>query len=264
MDSSVEDIEFLARSEHRVAALRTLEEGSSDRDELRAATEASKATIARLLNEFDDRNWIVRDGHQYELTDLGEFVAEEFLRLVDRMETERELRDVWQWFPTDLPGFTVRMFSDGVISFPEPDQPYRSTPRFVELVESGQALYGFSARSLKPTSYEAIVRNAVDGMDTELVLPPDVTGDMLTAVSEETLREAIESGHLTVLEKDSYPMASGFALFDDRLSLWGRDEKGVVRAGLDTGSVDAIDWGESVYEDVRSGARAVDVLELVA
>lgn len=264
MANSIEDIEFLARSEHRVAALRTLDEGPRDRDELRAATEASKATVARLLNEFDDRNWVVRDGNQYELTDLGEFVAEEFLQLVDRMETERTLRDVWRWFPTDLPGFTVRMLSGVVVSFPEPDQPYRSTPRFVELVESAQALRGFSARSLKPTSYEAIVRNAVDGMESELIIPPAVTRDMLTAVSEETLREAIESGHLTVLENDSYPMESGFALFDDRLSLWGRDEKGVVRAGLDTGSADAIDWGESVYEDVRSGARVVDVLELVA
>jgi hypothetical protein len=76
VDASLEDIEFLSRSPHRVRALRTLRAGPADRDDLRAATEASKATVSRLLNEFEDRNWVVRDGHEYELTDPGEAEAD--------------------------------------------------------------------------------------------------------------------------------------------------------------------------------------------
>lgn len=261
--SPLEDIEFLARSEHRVDALRRLRRGSADRDDLRTATGASKATVARLLNEFEERNWVVRDGHEYELTDLGRFVTDEFLRLVDRVETEHALRDVWQWFPTDLPGFTVELFTDAVISSPDPDLPYRSSPLFVDHLEAARTIRGFSARSPKPDSYEHIVRRAIDGKEIEVIFPRTVIEDMLQVLPEVMFREALESGRLTVLEGTAYPMKIGFTLSEDRLGLWGRDEEGLARVGLATGSPDALAWGESLYEEVRSNARPIDVLELL-
>lgn len=264
MSSSIADVEFLARSEHRVAALRALAERPRTRDELRDATDASKATVARLLNEFEDRDWVVREDHRYDLTDHGQFVADEFLRLVDRLESERELRDVWQWFPTDLPGFSVALFADAVVSFPDPANPYYPIPRFVELVEAASTMRGFSARCPKPNTYDAILRNAADGMGTELVFAPAVCRDMLSVADESLLRDAVDGGSLALFEHDSLPMDAGFAILDDRLSLWGRDEDGLSKAGIDTGSADALEWGASIYEDVRSDARRVDVLEQVA
>ncbi len=50
--------------------------------------------MSRILTDFEDRQWIVRDGPTYELTHLGEFVAERFLDLHDSMAVERKLRDV--------------------------------------------------------------------------------------------------------------------------------------------------------------------------
>ncbi|MDX1747533.1 MAG: transcriptional regulator [Halobacteriales archaeon] len=261
MTSSIEENEFLARSEHRVVALRTLRDGPSDRDELRTATEASSATIARLLNEFEDRNWVVRDGHEYALTDPGTFVADEFLRLVDRMETEVELRDVWQWFPTDLPGCTMSLFADAVITVPETSSPYQSLSRHVELVDSARTVRGFSSRPLKPESYELSLRNAVSGTDITSVYHPVVIDDMLRVAPEELLRDAIGSAHFTVLENDSLPTDAGLGLYDDRLAVWFRDDDGVVRGGVDTDAPEAVAWGESIYERARSEARPVDLLE---
>ncbi|MDX1747481.1 MAG: hypothetical protein R3324_16220, partial [Halobacteriales archaeon] len=224
------------------------------------ATEASKATIARLVNEFEDRNWVVRDGHEYELTDSGEFVAEEFLRLVDRMGTEITLRDVWQWFPTDLPGCTMSMFADATIELPEGYSPYHPLSRVVELVGSARAVRAFSKRSLKPGSYEMFLRNAIDGTEVEFLHPAAVVEDMLTVTLEELIREAVDSGRYTVLEHDSLPTDAGVALIDDRLGLYCRDEKGVTQAGVDTDAPEAVAWGESLYEEVRSEARPVDLL----
>lgn len=41
---------------------------------------------------------------------LGEFVAERFGNLREAMGTERKLRDVWEWLPREMEGFTVDLF----------------------------------------------------------------------------------------------------------------------------------------------------------
>lgn len=94
--STLDDIEFLARSDHRVAVLDALAEGPCDRDDLRGATGASSPTMGRILADFEDRRWIIRDGSTYELTQLGAFVTDRFADLRGAMATERKLRDVWQ------------------------------------------------------------------------------------------------------------------------------------------------------------------------
>lgn len=262
MDSSIGDIEFLSRSEHRVEALRSLGEGPNTRDELQAVTGASKATIARMLNEFDDRSWVVRQGHQFELTDLGQFVADEFLRLVDRMETERSLRDVWQWFPSEAPECTVSLFADATIALPESHSPYHPLPRFVELVEAAETMRGFSEPSLKPGSYEVILRNAATGMTTELAFPSAVIDEVVNVLAENEIDAAVDSS-LTVFEVDTLPMDAGFALFDDVLALYCRDANGVTKAGIDTTDPEAHAWGESIFEDVRSKGAPVDIVALI-
>lgn len=261
MVSSIEDVVFLARSEHRVDALRRLREGPCDRDDLRRATGASRATVTRLGNEFEARDWVVRDGRRYTLTDLGSFVADEFLRLVDRMETERTLRDVWEWFPSDVSGCAPSLFVDASISMPESHSPYHPLPRFVDQVESADTMCGFSERSLKPGSYEVILKNTAEGMEAELIFPRAVIDEMLEATADSLIEAAVESSRLDILERDDLPTDTGFALFDDRLALYCRDDNGVTKVGVDTDSPEAVDWAESVYEDVHSGARAVDVAE---
>ena len=261
MASPLADIEFLARSKRRVDALRRFREGSADRDDLRTATDASKATIARLVNEFEDRNWVVRDGHEYELTDPGEFVAEEFLRLVDRMETELELRDAWQWFPTELPGCRMSLFADAVISKPDSGSPYLPLPRFLELVESVRVVRGFQKAISKPKSYQVFQRILATGGEMHLVNSTAQLDMFLEEISDDVIREAVESDRLTVSVHDSLPTNAGVTFFDERLCVPCRDDEQVTRVFVDTDAPEAVAWRESVIEDVRSEARPVDLLE---
>lgn len=258
--TSLEEIEFLARSEHRVVALRTLRDGPSDRDDLQAATDASKATVSRLLNEFEDRNWVVRDGHEYELTDPGEFVAEEFLRLVARMETEVELRDVWQWFPTDLPGCTMSLFADAVITKLGSHSPYLPSPRFVELNESARTLRGVQRALPKPASCEVWERHLAAGGEMHKAISPAYIDMLLEEISEDVIREAVQSGRLTLSAHDALSTNAGVAFFDDRLVVLCRDDDVVTRVMVDTDAPEAVAWGESIYERARSEARPVDLL----
>lgn len=156
MRTPLEDIGFLARSEHRVNALAALTAGPQARDELRIALDASSATVGRLLAEFESRTWIQRIGQRYELTSLGEYIAQGFFELVNRFETEHSIRDVWQWFPTEL-GFTVEMFAGATITPPNNGNPYLPNARYVELLESSTSLREVGTIPLKPENFKAIL-----------------------------------------------------------------------------------------------------------
>jgi predicted transcriptional regulator len=75
VEAAIGDVAFLTRSGHRVSALVALAERPRSRAALRELTGVSASTIGRTLGEFERRNWIRRDGHEYEATQLGAFVA---------------------------------------------------------------------------------------------------------------------------------------------------------------------------------------------
>jgi len=60
-NSPLDDIEFLARSDHRVTALDALATRPQSRTDLRELTGVSRSTVGRTLREFEARRWIRRE-----------------------------------------------------------------------------------------------------------------------------------------------------------------------------------------------------------
>ena len=261
MSTPLAAIDFLARSEHRVNALGALSAGPQNRDDLRSATGASNATVGRLLEEFETRNWIQRVDRRYELTPLGEFVADGFFTLLERFETEQSIRAVWRWFPTDL-GFTIEMFSGATVTLPDRSNPHCPNDRYVELVEASSSLQEIGRIPLKPGNARAVFERAVAGMAVELVFPRAVLAYMV-AVAPELATAAVERGTLVLLVHDDPP--GGFAIFDECVGTCCRDyETGLSRAILDTDTPEAREHARSVYDAYRRDATPFDVTALVA
>ncbi|MDF9746740.1 helix-turn-helix transcriptional regulator [Natrinema salsiterrestre] len=259
----LEDIGYLARSDHRVAALDALTERPRSRTDLRELTGVSQSTIRRTLRTFEDRHWIRKDGHQYEATALGAFVAAGMRDLIDRFETERKLRDVWQWLPIEASGFPIGIGSDAVVTAAEVDDPYRPVNRFVSLLRETDRFrfVGFDLGLLEPCRDE-LARRIVDGMETEIIDPPRVAGYILSTYPEHCSGPR-ESDTLTVRLHDDLP-PYGVAIFDRRIAISGHDpESGTVRVVIDTGAPEAREWAESMYESYRRDSRPL-VPELVA
>jgi DNA-binding HxlR family transcriptional regulator len=133
--SPIDDIAYLARSEHRAPTLVALTVRPRSRSELWEMAGVSSSTIRRTLSEFEDRHWIRRDGYQYEATQLGSYIASAMAELIDRFETERKLRDVWKWLPGEESGFTVELCADATVTVADADDPYRPTTRFLSLLQ---------------------------------------------------------------------------------------------------------------------------------
>ena len=255
----LDDIEFLARADHRVTALAALARRPQSRGDLRAMTGVSQSTIGRTLRAFEDRHWIRKDGGHYEATQLGAFVASGMRELIDRIETEQTLRDVWQWLPSEASGFAVEMVSDAVVTVAEADDPYRPVNRFTSLLRETDRFrfVGFDLALLEPCKDE-LCQRIIGGMHTEIIDPPSVVNHIRSAYPEQ-FAAALESGNLTVRVHDGLP-PYGVGIFDDRIAITGYDPtSGTVTMLIDTDAPEAREWAESIYTAYR---REIPMLAL--
>lgn len=243
----IEDIAYLARSGHRVTTLVDVTVRPRSRSELWEETGVSSSTIRRTLREFEDRHWIRRDGYQYEATPLGAYIASAMAELIERFETERALRDVWECLPDEESGFTIEMCTGARVTRADAENPFRPVNRFMTLVDDAKSLRfaGLDLALLEP-SKEALCRRVIEGLQAELIDPPRVV-KYIRSSSPELFAEALESGNLTVRVHDDLP-AYGIGILDDRVTIAGYDPDGVtVRVLVDTDADDAREWAESVY-----------------
>ncbi|MFB9806949.1 helix-turn-helix transcriptional regulator [Haladaptatus pallidirubidus] len=260
MHSPIKEIEFLARSDHRIRVLEALTEGPCDRKKLRVTTSASSPTMGRVLADFEDRRWIVRDGPDYQLTQLGAFVADRFLDFREAMETEYKLRDVWQWLPREMEGFSVDLFADAVVSYPGSRYPYEPVERLTQLIKGTTRLRGFDNIVYKSINNEAVCQAVLDGMELEYIYSPDALQGTI-AWNPERIMEAASCEHCTVLIHDSLPDGDrcGLGIVDDRAGICCHDaETGALRAIIDTDAPKAREWAISAFERVRRDAKPVD------
>ena len=260
MASPIEEIEFISSSKHRVGVLESLAERGYDRADLQSLTGAHASTIGRVLGDFEERRWIERTGPTYELTPLGEYVAERFEELRGAMATEGKLRDVWQWLPREMEGFSVELFADAVVSYPDAGYPYEPVDRVVQLVEASDSVYALGATVFKSVANEAFCRAVEDGTAIEVVYPPDVLAATV-AWNPDRFEEVATAGHSTILVHDDLPDMErcGIDIFDDRVGICCHDtETRALRAWVDTDAPEARDWARSVFERYRDEARPVD------
>lgn len=257
--SPIDDISYLARSEHRIPTLVALTTRPRTRAELWEMAGVSSSTIRRTLTEFEDREWIRKDEYKYETTQLGEFVASAMVDVVERVETEQKLRDVWEWLPGEESGFKLEMCTEAVVTVADADDPYRPVNRFKSLLKQTEnfRFAGLDVAMLEPCKDE-LCDQIIDGMHAELINPPRVA-EYIRSTCPELFSETLESGDLTIQLHDELP-SYGVSLLDERIAVSGYDPDGVtVRVLIDTESDEAREWAESVYADYRRETPTVPI-----
>ncbi|MDL5360838.1 winged helix-turn-helix domain-containing protein [Halalkalicoccus sp. NIPERK01] len=260
--SPIGDIAYLARSEHRVSTLVALADRPRSRSELRELVGVSSSTIRRTLSEFEDRNWIRKSGRQFEATPVGAYIASGMAGLIERVENERRLRDVWHWLPVETGDLRIDLFADAVVTVAEATDPYRPVNRFVSLLEATDRfrLLGSDLALFEPCR-ELFCRRVVDGMEAEIIDPPYVSKHVLSTYPDH-FSKTMGSGNLTVWVHDEVP-GYGLTLFDDRVSITGyTPDSGAIRVLVDTDAPEVREWAETTYAAYRRSARSLDALNV--
>lgn len=261
--SPIDDIAYLARSEHRAPTLVALTVRPRSRSELWEMTGVSSSTIRRTLGEFEDRNWIRRDGYQYETTQMGGYIASAMAELIERVEIEQDLRDVWYWLPGEESGFTIDMCDGAVVTVAEAENPYAPINRFRTLIgDTDRFRFIESSLALCEPHRDEFCQRVIDGMHAEIIDPPSVAR-YIRSTYPELASETLASGNLTVWLHDDLP-PYGIGIFDHRIAIFGHDPDSVtVRVLLDTDAEDAREWAESQYEFYRRQTPTVPLETVV-
>lgn len=158
---ALEDVAFLARSPNRVRLLVALEEAPATRRELEDATGIARATVGRIVADFEERGWVTRTAdREYATTPTGERVATEFAPFVRTMEAIRRLGDMVAWIPTDEVPIGLEHFGDATVVRRERADPMAPATFVTGLLEDAaefQCLVGVAP----PLEFERAMRDGV-------------------------------------------------------------------------------------------------------
>jgi predicted transcriptional regulator len=261
MDAALDDIAFLANSENRVAAFETLVEAPRPRSELLNRVDASRVTITRILRELEDRDWITRSGREYEVTPLGEWVHDEFVRLVDEMEAERRLHEPLQWFPSELLTFDVRCLRDAELVILDGGDATVFIRRVLEFHRSGDHVRGV-ATVVAPVFVENHWESTVHGETRlKMVITPEVLEIVLNhPTSARQFREMLAEEDTRFYTYEDVPMSVG--IVDGTVGINLTDEQGVIKGGIVSDNAAVYEWAVDLFETCREEARPVTREEL--
>lgn len=262
-DSALTDVEFLSRSEHRVSVLDALCEQPRTRDELRDISGASSSTVGRILEAFEQRQWVTKTGDRFEATQLGSYVNAGFQSLMDGMVVERQLRHLWEDLPSELTEeFPIEVIDTGHVSVAGPDAPYRPINRFVELIKQSDTLrfVGFDLGLVEPC-FSEIRRQIVGGLQAEVIDPPEVVSYLISTYPDDC--EAIfSSGNITLQVSEELP-EYGIGIFDNCVIICIYDpSSGTIRGLVESTHEDVRTWAMEAFDRYLETARRFETLEM--
>lgn len=260
MDEPFEDFEFLARSEHRVRVLRALAQGPCDRTDLESTTGASRATLGRILGDFQDRGWIERSGADYETTPVGDLVASDVDDLLATFQAARTLGAVVDWVPVDAMDVDLRSFGDATVVRATEIDTGAPMRHYLDRLESARMLrvllYGVDA-----TGIDTIRERVTDDeFDSEAVLAPAAVETVRTVDRMgDRLAAAVREGH-DVYRATERPRHD-FAIVDDAVCFFLVDDGG-LRGLVETTNEDVREWATETYAAHRADADRLDADDL--
>jgi predicted transcriptional regulator len=264
-EEPLSDVDFLARSEHRVAVLARLADGPRTRRDIHDETGISQPTLGRVFGDFEDRHWVRRRGHEYALTPAGELVWEAFADVLDTVETVQRLDGVLEWLPADELGFDLRALADATVTRPQPGNALAHLSRLEEL------WYG-SRRArvvldLVPPGSPVDNRNRADwfeagdhhyeAVNAASMLDPVLADEEIAAI----LRRVLPSDRMRIYRYEGdVPLIFGVA--DGKAFLAPKDEDGVPVALVESIDERVRSWVDEQWETYRAQATEVTVADL--
>lgn len=255
---ALEEIEFLARSSNRVRVLDALSDGPVGRYELEESTGVARATLGRILDDFEARGWIVADDRQYRATQLGTYVSRELAAALERFGPVPSLNEVAQWFPEEGFDFDLRHLAGADIVRATKRNALAPTTHITNRIRDADRVQLITYAVL-PGVMETCWRGTVDG-DLELVGVLDegaVENVGTDPKMVERAREMAESGRSEVyVYFDDIP--STVFVVDETVLLCLSGGEGAPLAVIETDNEAVHSWADSIIDDHQREGEQLD------
>lgn len=261
----LDDVEFLARSPHRVEVLRRLHEGPWGRPDLHEETGISQPTLGRVLDSLEERYWVEHQGGEYRLTAFGALMAEAFDDLLETVETLHKLSEVGPLLPTDAMDFDLERLGTATVLTPEPGDFFRHVRRVEARFEDAERIR-ILTENIGPQFLESLHTRLVTDADASAIVESILTADAVEmALGNHELvgwiRELIESGRATIYRYDgANPLT--LAHYDGTAVIVATDDHGFPAAVIESSDEVVRDWVETELDAYREAATELTVEDL--
>ncbi|WP_217900417.1 winged helix-turn-helix domain-containing protein [Halorubrum sp. Ea1] len=259
MDSARNVLQFFTNSAHSVPVFEALDDGVTTGSALADRTGASRATVARILDEGESRGWIDSEGSRYELTTKGTITLEAVRDSLQTIEGIEHLGEAITWLPAPTRDLDYRLFREAEIITgrrANPTEPFDFVSDRIRTADRIRTL----AWTGVPRLTELINEQAIAGqLECEAVMKASFF-DTLVGRPEVVphWRAPAERDEVWRYEGD---VPISLHIIDGTVIIWLDERRGdelVVQGALVTESRTVLSWAESLYEEYRAGAELVD------
>lgn len=263
MDDALAEIRFLASSANRVRVLEALADGATTRREVEERTGVARSTVARALNEAEDRGWVDSEGSRYWTTPVGAARVSAFRAYLETTAGMQHLGAALRWLPDPVRSLDFRHFRDAELTYPTPDNPAAPFDRGLALLNGADEYRSLTQNSFP--RYMEVVRDRVER--GELDFEGIVTGAFVEVLRSDPERASVwrDIADRTWMYDGHVPLNMQIA--DETVVLWlcGADHDGedvVVKGLLESDDAAVVSWVASCYEEFRSEADPLEAAEL--
>lgn len=262
----LENMAYLSRSKNRITVLQTLTVKPYSPSELREVTGISKATVNRILNEFEDRSWTRRtsDGN-YEATPQAEHISFQLRPFIGSLEAVTALGEDIAVLPVDEltigpdNDLTVGLhhFSDATVKRQRPQAHGVGRDRMLKATRTTSSIHVLTDMSPPKVMGELLQDRADSGdLPGTSVWTTDLF-EYLQAHPEEPprWRDVIEAGRRLYRYDDTIPATLFVA--DEVTLIWGASGEMRRRVIISENETVRL-WALDVVERYRDRAEAIE------
>ena len=263
MDSALEAIQFFANSANSVSVFEALSDDVTTSRALEERTEASRSTVARILDEGESRGWIASEGSRYELTAVGEIMLSEFRTYLQTVEGIQHLGDAVNWLPAPARTLDYRDLRDADIVTGVADNPTKPFDYVADAIRDATEIRTLASTGIPRLTKLINGQSAAGELNPEAVMKRGFF-DTLTGKPEQlsNWREPAERGEVWAYD-GSIPIS--LHIVDRSVAIWLAERQGeelTVQGLLVTEEPNVLSWAESRYEQYRAESELLDPEEL--
>lgn len=257
---ALDTVAYLARSPNRVRILDALADAPATRRALTDATGASRTTLDRIVNEFEDRGWAERDPDgRYVATATGRALVDALDPALDAVTAIHHLGDAVAWLPRDELDIGLEHFSDARLRRPENDDPVETGRYFADLIREADEFRVMSEwappEALAGPMHEEIVAG---DLDATFVVTSEVSARVFEDPGQrERWREMLSTNAESWLVDGQVPC--NLFVFDDTVLLKSSGPDAVQESygvPIESTNPRVREWALELFEQYREdGAR---------
>lgn len=252
MEPSLAAVQYLANSPNRVRVLSALLDDRATRKELQDAADASRSTVARVLDESQDRAWVNSRGSRYWLTPFGRRMVTDFRSYLETVEGLQHLGEMVNHFPPPLFSLDFRHLRDATVVEPTPEDPSAPFSRAYEYF-TGATRY----RGLTHTAFPHFTKAVQEGSETGRLEHHShvIEKSFIDEVSADPDRSSMWTflSNRTWIYDGTVPIS--LHIIDGTVLVWLGETRGEVSGLLESENDAVLSWAESLFETYRSRAE---------